>query len=435
MPGHGKRVCEECKKAVSRNNFARHQRKHDETNRKDCHYCQTKIYEQGWKRHIESQSHKNKVNHYKKQQTLPVDQLPGPQLQLEAHITVTPQDGSVGSLVRDFLHTTGGPLSPLASAYAKEIVRTGGLSGLQPEGDTELTRIWAGLGLRPPMLFPAAECWQKKPPPDDYYTDLLQGFSKRETQVYSRGKPFNPIVPPPFREVLRQLDRPDPSSTKYAINMLADSVEVRIPERLLGLVPAYLDSDIITTTNVTPKFSAAELHVDHGKHGVTLLYGGCVKLWALYPLTPYNLERFSTARGSDVAFIQLQGQLEGGKFCVQTEDQAIYLPPGCVHSTFTLQGGLTPGIEFSTVECLEPAAKMLDLNLKGLGLCGNDYYPLLEAIIMGLRSERQDQQEKAMEVLCPKYRKVRTVNPGILPKVKRQLPKYCSKCNALWGKH
>lgn len=111
------------------------------------------------------------------------------------------------------------------------------------------------------MLFPAAECWQRKLSLDEYHVDLLHGFSKYTTLVYARGKPFHPINPPPFHEVLRQLDYPDPISTKYAINMAASSVQIKIPERLLGYVPVYQDGGLVTTTNVTPEFTAAELHV------------------------------------------------------------------------------------------------------------------------------------------------------------------------------
>ncbi|KAI1322671.1 hypothetical protein F5Y16DRAFT_30647 [Xylariaceae sp. FL0255] len=407
------KFCSVCSKDVPINNFSRHKRRHNGTNKKTCPVCQVPICDNVWERHLKSQSHKDKENQLKEQQNLP----------------------TVESFLREFLDTTKGPLMHLSSAYTKEIERNGGLSDLSPGRETEETRIWARLGLRPPILFPAAECWQRKPPVDEYLTDLLHGFSKSTTKVYSRGKPHDPINLPPLHEVLRQLHSPDLSSTKYAINIFAEAVELRVPNRLVGYFPVYQDSDLVTTTNITPKFSAAELHVDHGKHGVTLLHGGCVKLWVLYPLTPHNLERFSTLHRSDTTFIELQGQLEGGELCVQTEHQAIYLPPGCIHGTYTLQGGLTPGIEFSTVECLEPAAKMWDLNSERARLCGNDCYPLLEAVIMGLRSETPARRVEAMEILCPKYKRVCKLSPGILSMVKKQLPMNCSKCGALWGKH
>ncbi|KAI1146254.1 hypothetical protein F4825DRAFT_201537 [Nemania diffusa] len=337
--------------------------------------------------------------------------------------------------MREFLNTVDGPLSHLSSTYATEIKRAGGLSDLDTGRETKETRIWASLGLRPPMLFPAAECWKRKPSSEEYFTDLLHGFSKHTTQIYSRGNPSAPLYPPPFHVVLQQLEQPNSLSTTYAINMTAEAVDVKIPERLQGQVPIYQDGAIVTTTNITPKFSTAGLHVDHGKHGVTLLHGGCVKLWALYPLTPHNLEQFSAVHRSDAAFIEVRGQLEGGELCVQTDDQAIYLPPGCIHSAYTLRGGLVPGIEFTTVECLEPAAEIWDLNSKGLKLCGNDCYPFLEAIIMGLRSKESDQPEKALELLCPRYKKISRLNPTILSKVKQALPKSCPKCRKPWAKH
>ncbi|KAI1322674.1 hypothetical protein F5Y16DRAFT_404223 [Xylariaceae sp. FL0255] len=190
-----------------------------------------------------------------------------------------------------------------------------------------ILQISACLGLRPPMLFPAAECWQRRPPVDDYMTDLLHGFSKLTTRIYARSKPHDLIIPPPLYKVLRQLHSPDLSSTKYAINMFAESVELRIPDRLIGYVFLYRDSDLGTTTNITPKFSSAELHIDHGKHSVTLLHGGCVKLWVLYPLTPHNLERFSTLHRSEANYLSRpkikQSTFRQGLFMAYTLSRAV----------------------------------------------------------------------------------------------------------------
>ncbi|KAI0388351.1 hypothetical protein F5Y17DRAFT_230031 [Xylariaceae sp. FL0594] len=206
------RFCPTCNKEVPRKNYARHLRVHNRTNYKTCQVCEIKICENGWRQHCRSQAHKDR----EKQQREHI--LPNPEL-----------------LIYEFLNTTTGPLMHLSSAYKQEIERASGLSDLNPDRETQQTRIWADLGLRPPMLFPAAECWQRKPPIEDYMNDLLDGFSKITTGVYSRGKPHDPIRPPPFYEVLRQLQSPDVSSTKYAINMVAESAEIRVPDRLTGL--------------------------------------------------------------------------------------------------------------------------------------------------------------------------------------------------------
>ncbi|KAI0388698.1 hypothetical protein F5Y17DRAFT_185566 [Xylariaceae sp. FL0594] len=84
---------------------------------------------------------------------------------------------------------------------------------------------------------------------------------------------------------------------------------------------------------------------------------------------------------------------------------------------------------------MKPAAEMWDLNSERVKLRGDDCYPLLEAVIMGLRSHEPDCKVMAMKLLCPRYKRVYNLRPGILPTLKKVLPPNCSKCGALWGKH
>ncbi|KAI1357206.1 hypothetical protein F5Y08DRAFT_324810, partial [Xylaria arbuscula] len=263
---------------------------------------------------------------------------------------------SAESWYQDFVTTFDGPLAPLSDAYRKEIERADGLSDLQPRKAS----MWTRLGLRPPELVPADECWAYKPPLDIYMTELLCGFNMTTT-IFSRGGPRQPLEPPPMHKVIEQLVRPDATSTYYATNMTAKSVQIKIPDRLHQGFPV-LETNHKVTTNITPRYSSVDLHVDQGSHGLTLLYAGCVKLWALYPPTENNLAKLQQAYQSHAMFIELQGLLEGGELCIQTESQALYLPAGCIHGTITLQGGIVPGIMFTTAECLKPSLSIWNID-------------------------------------------------------------------------
>ncbi|KAH9908158.1 hypothetical protein F4778DRAFT_720544 [Xylariomycetidae sp. FL2044] len=402
------RTCLVCNKEIRKQNFARHTQQHNNSHKIRCSSCDILICKSVWRKHLKTQKHQASIR----------------------------PSGSIctKSSVLEILESNNEALGQLSSAYGKEIEKAGGLTLLDPSRDNQK---WAELGLRLPMLFPADECWREKPPSlDTFLVDLLDKFDKTTTKIYRRGSPYHPCKTVPIHTVIQQLQLPEVSGTLYAVNMATSSAIVRIPERLYdGQDPVYKEESILTTTNITPKFSASDLHVDHGRHVVTLLYGGCVKLWALYPLTPHNLQQMSEAYRSNAVFIDLQGKLEGGEFCVQTEDQAIYLPPGCIHSTITLQGGLAPGIEFTTGRCLDAAGSMWDLNSSLLRVCKDDCVPLVEAILLGLRSDDESQRRKAMASLCTRYSTIAKLKPAIFSQLKKQIRGNCSRCEFPWRKH
>ncbi|CAJ2508624.1 Uu.00g136500.m01.CDS01 [Anthostomella pinea] len=247
-------------------------------------------------------------------------------------------------MLREFLAISDqglSPLSPLSSAFRVEIARAGGTANMSKPRESD------DMGLKAPFFVSSGQCWEKKPlSTDEFLDDLLDGFSKQKTQIYKRGIGHFPCESAPITQVLKQLWFPDPESTFYAVNMEAKSAVMRIPECLYGIY--NLDpKDIKTTTNITPQFSFVDIHVDHGRHGLTALSEDCVKLWALYPLSDYNKAKLSEVYNKNSLFIALQGRLEKGEFCIQTAAEALYLPPGYIHATVTLRGGLTPGIQFT----------------------------------------------------------------------------------------
>ncbi|KAI1159436.1 hypothetical protein F5B18DRAFT_588607 [Nemania serpens] len=215
--------------------------------------------------------------------------------------------------------------------------------------------------------------------------------------------------------------------------MTSQSPQIRIPDQFYYRV--YENSYKITT-NTTPQFSVIDLHADCGSNGITLLYGGCIKLWALYPLTKKNYDTLAGAYQSSAMFVDLQGMLEGGEFCVQTELQALYLPPGCIHSTITLQCGLTPGIMFTTAQCLRPSALLWDLDARMAKTRKLDcLYFFVRAVILIMRSGNQTQKQEAISQLCIRYKKILHLKPDGFIEMKKCLPKECGQCSKPWRQH
>lgn len=138
---------------------------------------------------------------------------------------------------------------------------------------------------------------------------------------------------------------------------------------------------------------------------------------------------------SHTMFLDLQNHLEGGKFCIQTEDQAIYLPPGCIHSTCTLSGGFTLGTTFTTSACLGIVASVTDLE-KGMTRTGmgGDCSVFLRAMIMSLR-ERGERRTEAMTILCGRYAEISRLRPKSFTVLRSKVVKTCSICHRPWARH
>lgn len=146
-------------------------------------------------------------------------------------------------------------LASLTSALKQAINKAGGLhewahASLNAER-------WSDLGLDPPTIFLESECWFYRPA--DLLTDLMHNFNCKRDKICVRGSPNEPVPGAPISRVLRQLFRPEPKNTYYAVNLIGQA-PMRILETL-SKYRVYLDDDIVTTTNLTPAFSFVDLHI------------------------------------------------------------------------------------------------------------------------------------------------------------------------------
>lgn len=320
---------------------------------------------------------------------------------IQRHSQKAKQELEPEGLMEEVLDISQGPLAPLTAAFRSAIRRSEGLTTLPA---TETIHLWQDLFQDAPALYPASEYWVKKPAYDDLLNELVHEFDKRETKVYVRGRPHFPCDNAPFSKVLRQLRDPNASSTYYTTNMSTCVAQIRMPERFIGTHPYYMDNNILTNINITPKYTFVDLHINHGKHVVTTSHGGCVKLWATYPLTDENRRLYAKECAQNDIFIRLHDKLERGVFLITTDDVVIKLPPGCLHATLTLRGGVVPGFEYTTASCLGVSAAVWDLHSAAFKMGRDGDIPLFEALIMALRSDQQDNRTEAFRTLCPRWK-------------------------------
>lgn len=98
---------------------------------------------------------------------------------------------------------------------------------------------------------------------------------------------------------------------------------------------------------------------DWGMHGLATTIEGCVKIWAIFPPTVHNLDLFYSKTGMEHKFEMLAPSLEGCQIAVTTAGETLYLPPGYLHTVYTLKGGFLFGINWNAAADIEVAGDIL----------------------------------------------------------------------------
>jgi hypothetical protein len=175
--------------------------------------------------------------------------------------------------------------------------------------------------------------------------------------------------------------------------------------------------------------------VDHGKHGLTALSGGCVKVWEMWPPTDDNLKIYRKCFANPALWKGEEDKLKHACYAVTTEDLAIHLRPGWLHATTTLRGGGTSGIEFTSADCLRVATRVWSIESSVLKKEPAENWPFVEAILSAL--DHKDTQDEGLAVLCEVNSKLALSGPQKteLANRLRSLGMECRKCGEIGKDH
>ncbi|EXL64042.1 hypothetical protein FOPG_19688 [Fusarium oxysporum f. sp. conglutinans race 2 54008] len=269
------------------------------------------------------------------------------------------------SSVEGFLEKSTGPQRKWANLFKKALEKAGSLSTLNNKDEDG------------PLIFPVEECLNEGVTDNILIDNIFHHYDQKSQKIYSDKDPDRPQKDATLAEVLQQLTHPNLANVKYAVN-LGHGHSTMKPMRFSL---HKTESEMITNANVTPEGTCILPHIDRGNHVVTCLGRGCQKLWLLYPPTTTNLSLWAKYRKSNKIFEDLVDHLENGEVAVQNTDEAIYLPPGYIHATYTLKGGIVFGINYATKEGLPITSKIFEIETENfLTVDKEDVTPLLESI-------------------------------------------------------
>jgi hypothetical protein len=69
----------------------------------------------------------------------------------------------------------------------------------------------------------------------------------------------------------------------------------------------------------------------------------------IYPPDKRYLSQLESAEGQKAKLARIGPSLKGGIIMKTTSAEAIYLPAGCIHATFTIEGGYLIALDFTTM--------------------------------------------------------------------------------------
>ncbi|KXL41588.1 hypothetical protein M433DRAFT_72742 [Acidomyces richmondensis BFW] len=228
--------------------------------------------------------------------------------------------------------------------------------------------LWLKSTSSAPRLLDGSHCWRGRAPlARELFMDTIKEISTENstTQKSSESRfranfqgevdeAFDPYL------VLSQLIDPDPNKPGFLTGLRLPSIDqfgFRSPCDISSIIEPFDETN--NQVNLTPKYSFVDLHTDYGADGLSTVIGECRKIWLLYPPTDNNLNAMKSIDGQRGKLLRLVHQLEGGVLVETTSSHAIFIPAGCAHATFTLQGGYLVTKDFTTVKSLNAIASFI----------------------------------------------------------------------------
>ncbi|KAF2157341.1 hypothetical protein K461DRAFT_273498 [Myriangium duriaei CBS 260.36] len=215
---------------------------------------------------------------------------------------------------------------------------------------------WCQYTTRAPVVISSDGCFSTSEPDCD--TLWLSTFKSRGRICFVNGEESQD------RDIAalayRQLAKPNlaaPVSIMGLEPKLSVEHQFKVPASLSSYVTPCDQGNVIY--NLTPKHTFVDLHIDYGADGISKTIDACEKFWFMYPPSPKNLELMTAAHGKSARLSLLIDNLEAGVLLKTTSAQAVYIPSGTIHATFTSQGGFLVAKDLITLGSGTPISSLL----------------------------------------------------------------------------
>lgn len=178
------------------------------------------------------------------------------------------------------------------------------------------------------------------------------------------------------------------------------------------------------------------IDVDHGEHAILTVDPGCAKVVAIAPDIEEN-RAIMAMDNSENLFSAIVGAKVEVIVILLTSETAFYMPPGLLHATYTICGGITSILGFVSPESLEPAAYACDTQ-PAADFKAHSVRVLLTAVKLRRDSDKEEWKRNAAESLCKRYKKLVTIGRDASvedSKLWEFTKNPCAHCGKRWKVH
>lgn len=217
--------------------------------------------------------------------------------------------------------------------------------------------IWKQSTVRTPVAVAADSCFASTEPTEE---DLWRAsFSTKGSKVFVNGEENGRSEN--FALAFRQLYRPNKRCPISVIGIQPSKTALtshyQVPTSLAAYVTAHAQRDVIY--NLTPRYSFVDLHIDYGADGISKTMSDCEKYWFLFPPTTRNLDLLASVHGEQGKLGKILNRLEYGIIAKTRSSEALYIPAGCIHATYTTTGGFLVAKDFVTIHTYKYIASLM----------------------------------------------------------------------------
>lgn len=157
---------------------------------------------------------------------------------------------------------------------------------------------------------------------------------------------WNRVVTTIIKGIGQPADVGYPISAVVDIPLSSSVVRIALPERFAREVLHSEQAEKVYA-NIGFANQTVTFHIDTGHAVLSALAGACEKVWLLAPPLEGNIAILNKGPRD---FLSLAAKLAKLVLVHQTSADVMFLPPGVIHATFTVQTGLLYGISFRTLQ-------------------------------------------------------------------------------------
>jgi hypothetical protein len=191
-------------------------------------------------------------------------------------------------------------------------------------------------------------------------------------------------------KLLKHLHQNNPKKVIWASNVPVSNVVFRPPLSIAGNQVVYSTNVVFyPTANVASKYTFIDTHIgkyysswniehivltliDHGLNVLSVCDKRCAKLWVIHPPSTANMKAFDLASGQPNVFGRFEPRATEGLCFFTFPNDAIYLPPGTIHTVYTIAGGCLTGTTWASDTALLASAQLFEQEFrKGESIAGS----------------------------------------------------------------